>query len=78
MSNYPAGAKDDPRAPYNEDLTEEREFYANIIISLPVKIDALPRVNDSVLIEQIKADISKELLKLNETINIDNITIIKE
>lgn len=78
MSNYPAGAKDDPRAPYNEDLTEEREFYASIIISLPVKIDALPRVNDSVLIEQIKADISKELLKLNETINIDNITIIKE
>lgn len=78
MSNYPAGAKDDPRAPYNEDLTEEREFYASIIISLPVKIDALPRVKDDVLIEEIKTSISKELLKFNNDINIDNITVIKE
>lgn len=78
MSNYPAGAKDDPKAPYNEDLTEERDFYTSVIISLPVKIDALPIVNDSVLIEQIKADISKELLKLNEDISIDNIIVIRE
>lgn len=79
MSNYPIGAKDDPRAPYNEELSETREYYTSIVLSCPKNLQVLKSCPKDRAVEKVKEELSKELKPLTDKDwNIDEMVVIEE
>lgn len=79
MSNYPPGAEKDIRAPYNEDLLVDKDFYVSITLSGPETRRAYPKTDIDELKEQIMEDtISKVNSLLEEGYIVDDIIVIEE
>ena len=78
MDNLPAGAKDDPRAPFNEEPYEEVEVLASITYSKSMSIH-VPKGSTE---EEIKAFAKKSIFRpheaLGSTWTIDKFEIIPE
>lgn len=78
MDNLPAGAKDDPRAPFNEEPYEEVEVLASITYSKSMSIH-VPKDSTE---EEIKAFAKKSIFRPHEafggTWTIDEFEIIPE
>lgn len=78
MDNLPAGAKDDPRAPFNEEPYEEVEVLASITYSKSMSIH-VPKGSTE---EEIKAFAKKSIFRpheaLGSTWTIDEFEIIPE
>jgi predicted RNA binding protein YcfA (HicA-like mRNA interferase family) len=78
MDNLPAGAKDDPRAPFNEEPYEEVEVLASITYSKSMSIH-VPKGSTE---EEIKAFAKKSIFRPHEafggTWTIDEFEIIPE
>lgn len=78
MDNLPAGAKDDPRAPFNEEPYEEVEVLASITYSKSMSIH-VPKGSTE---EEIKAFAKKSVFRPHEasggTWTIDEFEIIPE
>ena len=66
MSNYPAGAKDDPRAPYDEPLLLEEDFNVSVCCDIGVTAEVPEGTTDfSEVEDRIKKDVSNLLEKQN-------------
>ena len=78
MDNLPAGAKDDPRAPFNEEPYEEVEVLASITYSKSMSIH-VPKGSTE---EEIKAFAKKSIFRPHEALGgtwtIDEFEIIPE
>ena len=78
MDNLPAGAKDDPRAPFNEEPYEEVEVLASITYSKSMSIH-VPKGSTE---EEIKAFAKKSIFRPHEALGgtwtIDEFEIISE
>lgn len=78
MDNLPAGAKDDPRAPFNEEPYEEVEVLASITYSKSMSIH-VPKGSTE---EEIKAFAKKSIFRPHEALGgtwtIDEFEIITE
>ena len=78
MDNLPAGAKDDPRAPFNEEPYEEEEVLASITYSKSMSIH-VPKGSTE---EEIKAFAKKSIFRPHEALGgtwtIDEFEIIPE
>lgn len=78
MNNLPAGAKDDPRAPFNEEPYEEVEVLASITYSKSMSIH-VPKGSTE---EEIKAFAKKSIFRPHEALGgtwtIDEFEIIPE
>lgn len=78
MDNLPAGAKDDPRAPFNEEPYEEVEVLASITYSKSMSIH-IPKGSTE---EEIKAFAKKSIFRPHEALGgtwtIDEFEIIPE
>lgn len=78
MDNLPAGAKDDPRAPFNEEPYEEVEVLASITYSKSMSIH-VPKGSTE---EEIKAFAKKSVFRPHEALGgtwtIDEFEIIPE
>ena len=78
MDNLPAGAKDDPRAPFNEEPYEEVEVLASITYSKSTSIH-VPKGSTE---EEIKAFAKKSIFRPHEALGgawtIDEFEIIPE
>nr|DAN01119.1 MAG TPA: HICA protein [Crassvirales sp.] len=78
MDNLPAGAKDDPRAPFNEEPYEEVEVLASITYSKSMSIH-VPKGSTE---EEIKAFAKKSIFRPHEALGgtwtIDEFEIIQE
>ena len=78
MDNLPAGAKDDPRAPFNEEPYEEVEVLASITYSKSMSIH-VPKGSTE---EEIKAFVKKSIFRPHEALGgtwtIDEFEIIPE
>ena len=46
MSNYPPGAANDPRAPYNESLTKYAKVRAEVTVDIGTMIDVFVEVDE--------------------------------
>jgi hypothetical protein len=72
--DYPAGAYNDPRAPYNEELTKEKDYFVSTTISFTLKGTDRMDVKE-------KAKATIEVFKLIRHIinfNIDELEIVEE
>lgn len=78
MDNLPAGAKDDPRAPFNEEPYEEVEVLASITYSKSMSIHVPKGLTE----EEIKAFAKKSIFRPHEALGgtwtIDEFEIIPE
>jgi phosphoribosyl-dephospho-CoA transferase len=77
--DYPAGAYNDPRAPYNEELTKEKEYFVSITISFTLKgeinkVNAKKEARDIVNLNILSNLASKNI----ENINIDELEVVEE
>ena len=78
MSNYPMGAKDDPRAPYNEPLNEDVDFNVSVICDI-TKTISMPNDgsgDDNEVKYKLSNEVREELEKQN--FNVSEIIVIKE
>ena len=46
MSNYPAGAANDPNAPYNEPLTKYAKIRAEVTVDIGTMVDVFVEVDE--------------------------------
>lgn len=46
MSNYPPGAANDPRAPYNEPLTKYAKIRAEVTVDIGTMVDVFVEVDE--------------------------------
>lgn len=72
MSNYPLGAINDPRAPYNESLTEYKDFTVEVSVELGTMIKVISEVDENGYVdtEDFRNNVIKEL---KQKYNIDEI-----
>lgn len=63
MSNYPAGAKNDPRAPYNEPLTRKVNFNISIVCDIDKSVDIPEDIKDY---SSYEYDLRSDIVKLLE------------
>lgn len=77
MSNYPAGAKNDPRAPYNEQLTRRVNFNINIVCDIDKSIDIPENIRDY---SSYEYDLRSEIVELleNQGFLVSEIVIVNE
>lgn len=70
VNNYPAGAADDPRAPYNEPLSKTHKVEVGVELGTIVEVDT----TDEELSENEKRSLVVE--KIIEKLHIDNTDVI--
>ena len=63
MSNYPLGAINDPRAPYNESLIEYKDFTVEVSVELGTMIKVISEVDENGYVdtEDFRNNVIKEL-----------------
>lgn len=73
FDNYPVGADDDPRAPYNESLA--RNVKVGVELGTMVDIEVVGDFSEDVMQELVKDKVIEKLNIDNEDIVLNNITI---
>lgn len=71
FDNYPVGAADDPRAPYNEPLARN----VRVEVGTMVDIEVVGDLSEDVMQELVKDKVIEKLNIDNEDIVLNNITI---
>lgn len=73
FDNYPVGAADDPRAPYNEPLA--RNVKVGVELGTMVDIEVVGDLSEDIMQELVKDKVIEKLNIDNEDIVLNNITI---
>lgn len=77
MDNYPIGAKDNYRAPYNEPLDVEHERFVSVTLSFYYKVKGHPEMSEEKIRELIE-DYIKSSDFSNVAFDIDELVIIND
>lgn len=78
MNNLPAGADNDPRAPYNEELSEDIEVLISITYSKSMSVNVPKGLSDADLKKYVEDITFKPHEALGATWTIDDFEVIKE
>lgn len=73
FDNYPVGAADDPRAPYNEPLA--RNVKVGVELGTMVDIEVVGYLSEDIMQELVKDKVIEKLNIDNEDIVLNDITI---
>lgn len=73
FDNYPIGAADDPRAPYNEPLA--RNVKVGVELGTMVDIEVVGDLSEDLMQELVKDKVIEKLNIDNEDVVLNNITI---
>ena len=73
FDNYPVGAADDPRAPYNEPLA--RNVKVGVELGTMVDIEVVGDLSEDLMQELVKDKVIEKLNIDNEDVVLNNITI---
>lgn len=73
FDNYPVGAADDPRAPYNEPLA--RNVKVGVELGTMVDIEVVGDLSEDIMQELVKDKVIEKLNIDNEDIVLNDITI---
>lgn len=73
FDNYPIGAADDPRAPYNEPLA--RNVKVGVELGTMVDIEVVGDLSEDIMQELVKDKVIEKLNIDNEDVVLNNITI---
>ena len=73
FDNYPIGAADDPRAPYNEPLA--RNVKVEVELGTMVDIEVVGDLSEDLMQELVKDKVIEKLNIDNEDVVLNNITI---
>lgn len=77
MDNYPIGAKDDARAPYNEPLDVEHKRFVSVTLSFYHTVEGHPEMSEEKIRELIE-DYIKSSDFSNVAFDIDELVIIND
>lgn len=77
MDNYPIGAKDNPRAPYNEPLDVEHERFVSVTLSFYYKVKGHPEMSEEKIRELIE-DYVKSSDFSNVAFDIDELIVLND
>lgn len=75
LDNYPAGAANDPRAPYNEPLARNVKVEVGVELGTMVDIEVVGDISEDIMQELVKDKVIEKLNIDNENIILNNITI---
>lgn len=78
MDNLPAGAANDPKAPYNEEFSEEVEVLISITYSKSMSVSVPKGMSDVELKKYVEDVVFKPHEALGATWTIDEFEVIKE
>lgn len=75
FDNYPVGAADDPRAPYNEPSARTVKVEVGVELGTIVDIKAVGDLSEDIMQELVKDKVIEKLNIDNEDIVLNNITV---
>ena len=75
FDNYPAGAANDPRAPYNEPLARNVRVEVGVELGTMVDIEVVGDLSENIMQELVRDKIIEKLNIDNEDIVLNNIII---
>lgn len=78
MDNLPAGAANDPRAPYNQELDEEVEVLISVTYSKSMSVLVPKGTSEAELKKHIEESVFKPHEALGGTWAVDEFEVIKE
>lgn len=75
FDNYPAGAANDPTAPYNEPLARVVEVEVGVELETIVDIEVVGDLSENIMQELVRDEVIEKLNIDNKDIILNNITI---
>lgn len=76
MDNYPIGARDNPKAPYNEALDVKHRRFVSLTISYYTEVEGPPDMRDECVEEQIRKNVMDG--NIPKEFDIDELVIIND